>query len=175
MHPCNTVSIKTYWLPVLKEKKTKGEDETKKGEDAQMCRRGQGSSWKNRQPCSTFSQPSHGEQERVRKVSCIFVDVWSEPKGPPLQGHIAIKHSEMKCLMGGDMGGRGGGKSGCSQASRMKAGGEAWWGRRRWLGCGLQMHKGYSGFGGTGLWQRGSRSWQSQSACSQMTNTIIYE
>lgn len=44
----------------------------------------------------------------VKKVSYIFLDVWSEPKGPPLQGHDAIKHSEMKCLIGGDKGGRGG-------------------------------------------------------------------
>lgn len=43
-------------------------------------------------------------------VSYIFLDVWSEPKGPPLQGHDAIKHSEMKCLIGGDKGGRGGKK-----------------------------------------------------------------
>lgn len=57
-------------------------------------------------------------------MSYIFLDVWSKPKGPPLQGHDAIKHSQMKRLIGGDKGGREGSKGsnrGCSQASRMKA------------------------------------------------------
>lgn len=38
---------------------------------------------------------------------CGGRNVWSGPKGPPQQGHNAIKHSEMKCLIGGDKGRRG--------------------------------------------------------------------
>lgn len=64
-------------------------------------------------------------------MSYIFLDVWSKPKGPPLQGHNAIKHSEMKCLIGGDKrrrGGREGSNRGCSQASKMKAPAAPCWG-----------------------------------------------
>lgn len=50
-------------------------------------------------------QEEGGKKKKKEKVSYIFLDVWSEPKGPPLQGHNAIKHSEMKCLIGGDKGG----------------------------------------------------------------------
>lgn len=54
----------------------------------------------------------------------FFGDVWSEPRGPPLQGHDAIKHSEMKCLIKGDKEGSGGrerGNRGCSRAAETKA------------------------------------------------------
>lgn len=122
----------------------------KKGEDTQRYARGRGSDWKNRQPWSIFSEPRARRAGGGGKktVSYIFLDVWSEPKGPPLQGHNAIKHSEMKCLIGGDKGGRGGregSNGGCGQASRMKAGVEPWWGWGRWLGWGQEMRKGYSG------------------------------
>lgn len=125
-----------------------------------------------------FWAKSKASRRGGKKVSYIFLDVWSEPKGPPLQGHNAIKHSEMKCLIGGDKGGRGGREGsnrGCSQASRMKARAAAWWGWRRWLGWGQEMHEGYSGCRAWVCDSLERRSWPSQTACSQMTNAIIYE
>lgn len=49
--------------------------------------------------------------------------VWSGPQGPPLQGHNAIKHSVVMCLIEDDKeegAEREGTKKGCSQDVEMK-------------------------------------------------------
>lgn len=115
---------------MLKEKKTKGEDEKRERTLKGKAKDG-GAIEKTDSHAPYFLSQEQSEKEWGKKVSYIFLDVWSEPKGPPLQGHNAIKHSEMKCLIGGDKGGRGGREGsnrGCSQASRMKARAAAWWG-----------------------------------------------
>lgn len=124
-----------------------------------------------------FSEPRARRDGGGGRGGYILLDVWSEPKGPPLQGHNAIKHSKMKCLIGGDKGGRRGGRGGKEERKIQKWKLELHPGRgwRRWLGGGQEMHEGYSGCGAWVCDSLESRSRPSQTACGQMTNTIINE
>lgn len=120
----------------LKEKKTEGKDE-KQERTFKGLREMMGEQLKKQTAMLHIFRAKSKVSRRGKKVSYIFLDVWSEPKGPPLQGHNAIKHSEMKCLIGGDKGRRGGREGsnrGCSKASKMKARAAPCWEWRRWLG-----------------------------------------
>ena len=109
MQPHNTVSIKTCWLPVAE-----GERDKRRRGHSKVPAEG-GLEKKTRQPCSIFSEPrarrargGWGVVSVGRGALYYLGGCLERAQRSSSTRTQRNKHSEMKCLIGGDKGGRGG-------------------------------------------------------------------